>query len=200
MRALAARMAPPAMVTPGLPPPPAARLNACGPGPGRLPCHPLTVAGRRSTLSMPRKAHLWRRSPRMTALGPEAAGGHRYGKVPHHLSRRHAHSSRPRRKSRPGVQPRPVRGEEQRRPRGWYRESASSVVDWGGPVRPAATVSGEGTKDGLAAGPLNGWSVIEAPDADMAARLLQNHPFIILPGRLRLIPPRFTVPRTRPCR
>jgi hypothetical protein len=64
----------------------------------------------------------------------------------------------------------------------WLTGPASSVVDAGGSVRPAATVSGEGTKDGLAAGPLNGWTVIEAPDADAAARLLQNHPYIILLG------------------
>ena len=64
----------------------------------------------------------------------------------------------------------------------WFKESGRSVVDWGGSVRPAATVSGEGTKDGLAAGPLTGWTVIEAPDADAAARLVQNHPFISLSG------------------
>jgi hypothetical protein len=64
----------------------------------------------------------------------------------------------------------------------WLSETASSVVDWGGSVRPAATVSGEGTNAGLAAGPLHGWTVIEAPDADVAARLLQNHPFVILSG------------------
>ena len=64
----------------------------------------------------------------------------------------------------------------------WFKDSGSSVVDWGGSVRPAATVSGEGTKNGLAAGPLNGWTVIEAPDADAVAGLLQNHPFISLRG------------------
>src|SRR5215472_2411828 len=64
----------------------------------------------------------------------------------------------------------------------WLGKSLSSVVDEGGSVRPAATVSGEGTKDALAGGPLNGWLVIEAPDADAAAGLVQNHPFIILMG------------------
>ena len=29
---------------------------------------------------------------------------------------------------------------------------------------------------------LTGWTVIEAPDADAAARLVQNHPFISLSG------------------
>jgi hypothetical protein len=81
----------------------------------------------------------------------------------------------------------------------WFRESGSSVVDWGGSVRPAATVSGEGTKDGLAAGPLNAWTVIEAPDADAAAGLLQNHPFIILRGgMLQIWEPRLVVLTGRP--
>lgn len=62
----------------------------------------------------------------------------------------------------------------------WIGKSASAVVDWGGSVRPAATVSAEGTQNGPAAGPLNGWTVIEAPDVDAAARLLQDHPFISL--------------------
>jgi hypothetical protein len=64
----------------------------------------------------------------------------------------------------------------------WFREAESSVVDWGGSVRPAATVSPEGTKRGLAAGPLNAWALIEAPDVDAAAGLLQNDPFISLRG------------------
>lgn len=64
----------------------------------------------------------------------------------------------------------------------WFKESGSSVVDWGGSVRPAATVSGEGTRNELAAGPLTGWTVIEAPDAGAAAGLVKNHPFISLSG------------------
>jgi hypothetical protein len=64
----------------------------------------------------------------------------------------------------------------------WFRESGSSVVDWGGSVRPGAAVSAEGSKDGLAGGPLNGWTVIEAADAAAAAGLLQNHPFVSLCG------------------
>ena len=31
---------------------------------------------------------------------------------------------------------------------------------------------------------MNAWQVIEAPDVDAAARLLQDHPFIILSGGL----------------
>lgn len=62
----------------------------------------------------------------------------------------------------------------------WWKDSGRSVVDEGGSVRPTATVSGEGTRNGLAAEPLHGWFIIEAPDAGAAAGLLQNHPFISL--------------------
>jgi len=54
--------------------------------------------------------------------------------------------------------------------------AALALVDRGAPITAARTVSSDGTKAGLAGGPLNGWSVIEAADLDAAARLLADHP------------------------
>ena len=46
-----------------------------------------------------------------------------------------------------------------------------------------------GTKDGLADGPFNGWSVIEAADLNAAAKLLADHPFIGRGGVLQISEP-----------
>ena len=48
----------------------------------------------------------------------------------------------------------------------WAGKTGPALVDPGAPVGAARTISSDGTNDGLADGPFNGWSVIEADDLD----------------------------------
>ena len=61
--------------------------------------------------------------------------------------------------------------------------------DPGAPVQSTRTLSGEGSQQGQAEGPFSGWSVVEAPDAEAAARLLSDHPFIGRGGVLQINEP-----------
>jgi len=54
----------------------------------------------------------------------------------------------------------------------WAGKTGPALVDPGAPIAAARTVSSKGTKDGLADGPFNGWSVIEATDLDAAAKVV----------------------------
>ena len=52
----------------------------------------------------------------------------------------------------------------------WEWQKGEAIADLGEPVRSALTVTGEGAADRTVPGPFMGWSVIEAPDVDAAAR------------------------------
>jgi hypothetical protein len=71
----------------------------------------------------------------------------------------------------------------------WAGKAGPALVDPGAPIGASRTVSSEGTKDGLAGGPVNGWSVIEAADLNAAANLLADHPFIGRGGVLQINEP-----------
>lgn len=71
----------------------------------------------------------------------------------------------------------------------WAGKTGSALVDPGAPVRSALTVSGSGTHEGPADGPFNGWSVIEAADAETAVGMLSDHPFIGRGGVLQVSTP-----------
>jgi hypothetical protein len=71
----------------------------------------------------------------------------------------------------------------------WAGKTGSALVDPGAPIRATRTVSGSGPKDGLAEGPFNGWSVIDAADLNAAAKLLVDHPFIGRGGVLQINEP-----------
>ena len=71
----------------------------------------------------------------------------------------------------------------------WAGKTGSALVDPGTPVGAARTISSHGPKDGLAEGPFNGWSVIEAADLNAAAKLLADHPFIGRGGVLQVNEP-----------
>jgi hypothetical protein len=71
----------------------------------------------------------------------------------------------------------------------WAGKMGPALADPGAPIVGARTVSSEGAGDGLAEGPLNGWSVIEADDLNAAARLLADHPFIGRGGVLQINEP-----------
>ena len=71
----------------------------------------------------------------------------------------------------------------------WARKAGSALVEPGAPVAGARTVSSEGTKNGAADGPFNGWSVVEAQDMNAAAKVLADHPFIGRGGVLQISEP-----------
>ena len=71
----------------------------------------------------------------------------------------------------------------------WAAKTGDALVDPGAPVGATQTVSSAGTQDGLAAGPVNGWSVLEAANAEEAAQKLSDHPFIGRGGVLQISEP-----------
>jgi hypothetical protein len=71
----------------------------------------------------------------------------------------------------------------------WASKTGGALVEPGAPVQATKTVSTGGAHDGPAVGPINGWSVIEAADADEAARMLGDHPFISRGGVLQISEP-----------
>jgi hypothetical protein len=71
----------------------------------------------------------------------------------------------------------------------WAHKTGSALADPGAPIAGTRTVSSHGTEDGIAEGPFNGWSVIEAADMDAAAAVLADHPFIGRGGVLQISEP-----------
>jgi hypothetical protein len=71
----------------------------------------------------------------------------------------------------------------------WARKAGSALAEPGAPVAATKTVSSHGTKAGVADGPFNGWSVIEAENMDAAAKVLADHPFIGRGGILQISEP-----------
>ncbi len=71
----------------------------------------------------------------------------------------------------------------------WAAKAGAPLVEPGAPVRSARSLSSAGVRDEVAAGPINGWSVVEASDADAAAELLRDHPFIGRGGVLQIAEP-----------
>ena len=71
----------------------------------------------------------------------------------------------------------------------WAKKTGSALTEPGAPVAARRTLSKDGEKQGLAEGPFNGWSVIEAADMDAAAKLLGDHPFVGRGGVLQINEP-----------
>jgi hypothetical protein len=71
----------------------------------------------------------------------------------------------------------------------WATAKGDALVDPGAPIQASKTVSSSGTADGPATGPMSGWSVIEADDAESAAGLLADHPFLGRGGILQVSEP-----------
>jgi hypothetical protein len=60
----------------------------------------------------------------------------------------------------------------------WAATKGGALADPGAPIQAAKTVSSSGVADGQATGPMTGWSVVEADNADAAAGLVADHPFL----------------------
>lgn len=68
----------------------------------------------------------------------------------------------------------------------WAGKTGPALVEPGAPIGATRTISRQGTGNGLAEGPFNGWSVIEAADLNAATKLLSDHPFIGRGGILQV--------------
>jgi hypothetical protein len=71
----------------------------------------------------------------------------------------------------------------------WAGKTGAALVEPGDPIRSFKTIDRSGTREGAAEGPFNGWSVIEADDADAALQILNDHPFIDRGGQLQVSQP-----------
>ncbi len=71
----------------------------------------------------------------------------------------------------------------------WAAKTGDALVEPGAPIGSTRTVSSTGTQDGPASGPINGWSVLEAANAEEVAQKLSDHPFIGRGGVLQISEP-----------
>jgi hypothetical protein len=76
-----------------------------------------------------------------------------------------------------------LRGTE---PLAWASSAGAALLDPGAPPGPAKTVSAGSVADGVADGPLNGYSILQAADLDSAVDLVRNHPFVSSGGSLQV--------------
>jgi len=68
----------------------------------------------------------------------------------------------------------------------WAAGAGKALVDPGAPLGKSRTVSTESVTEGIAQGPVNGYSVLEAADLDSAVSLVRNHPFVARGGALQV--------------
>ena len=68
----------------------------------------------------------------------------------------------------------------------WVAKTGQALVDPGAPLGPARTVSAGSVTDGTAAGPFNGYSILEAADLDGAVDLVRSHPYVERGGSLQV--------------
>ena len=68
----------------------------------------------------------------------------------------------------------------------WASSAGEALVDPGAPLGPARTVSAGSVSDGAADGPVNGYSILQAPDLDSAVDLVKDHPFVSRGGSLQV--------------
>ena len=71
----------------------------------------------------------------------------------------------------------------------WAAKTGEQLVEPGSPVASMVTITATGRQAGPAEGPVNGWSVIEAADADAVLDLLADHPFLGRGGALQVNEP-----------
>lgn len=71
----------------------------------------------------------------------------------------------------------------------WATKTGTALAEPGAPIKFSKTLSDAGLIDGEANDPMTGWSVLEASDAETAAKLLKDHPFIARGGLLQISAP-----------
>jgi hypothetical protein len=65
----------------------------------------------------------------------------------------------------------------------WLSQAGNAVIDPGAPVRVVTSVANSGVPEAVGIG---GYSIIEAPTADEAVRILKSHPFVARGGTLQV--------------
>ena len=71
----------------------------------------------------------------------------------------------------------------------WAQKTGPALVDPGAPIAGRKTVTTNGSRDGAADGPVDGWSVVEAADMDAVAEIIKDHPFVSRGGSLQINEP-----------
>lgn len=71
----------------------------------------------------------------------------------------------------------------------WSTKAGTALTHRGSHVRSIVTISQEGTQPVATDDSMVGWSVIEAIDAEEAAFIMRDHPFIARGGILRIHQP-----------
>ncbi len=71
----------------------------------------------------------------------------------------------------------------------WATKTGSALSEAGAPIKSSKTLSDAGLIDGAPTDPMTGWSVIDAENADAAAKLVKDHPFISRGGLLQISEP-----------
>jgi hypothetical protein len=69
---------------------------------------------------------------------------------------------------------------------GWAQRAGPPLVEPGAPIVGTVTLTPTGLVEGPGEGPVLGWSVIEAEDADAVARIIADHPFVSRGGSLQI--------------
>jgi|1185.fasta_scaffold2018539_1 hypothetical protein len=62
----------------------------------------------------------------------------------------------------------------------WAGSAGSALLDLGSPLNQVATVGNGGSKE--TGQPIGGFSILEAPSADAAKKLVSDHPHLGMPG------------------
>lgn len=68
----------------------------------------------------------------------------------------------------------------------WAQKTGSALVDPGAPLGASKVVATGAVTDGTAAGPVSGYSIVEADDLDAAVALVSDHPFVSRGGLLQV--------------
>jgi hypothetical protein len=68
----------------------------------------------------------------------------------------------------------------------WAGGVGDKMVDPGSPLGPSKVVTSAGESDGQAAGPVTGYSIIDADSLDDAVSAVRSHPFLSRGGTLQV--------------
>jgi len=71
-------------------------------------------------------------------------------------------------------------------PEAAQQKTGSALVDPGAPLGASKVVATGAATDGTAAGPVSGYSIVEADDLDAAVALVSDHPFVSRGGSLQV--------------
>jgi hypothetical protein len=74
----------------------------------------------------------------------------------------------------------------------WATKAGAALTDRGAVVRSTTAITRDGAESDVVDSPVQGWSVIEAIDAEEAVFILRDHPFLVRGGTLQIHQPHHT--------